>query len=172
MKRIIWFSVAALAAVIGIYSAMLHHVFPRMYNENYMELCQQAEKPNHNFLFASNASLLGRVAMTIVGKDKPCINTATSFYNKYHTCSNCMDFVKEPERWNFVKVEQPQVGDILIQHRPETGEAYHAAVIVDIIDGRYFINHAVRADYFKNVELKNKTNISFYRFDPALAQIK
>jgi hypothetical protein len=53
---------------------------------------------------------------------------------------------------------------MLIQHRPETGEAYHAAIIVKIEDGRYYINHAVRSDYFKNVELKNRSNLSFYRF--------
>lgn len=155
---------AATAAVIAIYMAMTHLVFPSLYNENYLEIAQVTEKPNHNFLFACNANLPGRVAMTIVGRDKPCINTVTSFYNKYHTCSSCKDFVKDPERWHFTKVEEPAVGDILIQHRPQTGEAYHAAIIVNIEDGRYYINHAVLDDYFKNVELKNTSNLSFYRF--------
>jgi hypothetical protein len=158
-----WTCVVA-AAVILIYAAMMYLVLPRMYNDNFLELAQEAEKPNHNFLFASNASLPGRIAMTLRGTDKPCINTATSFYNKYHTCSSCSDFVKNPERWNFTKVDQPEAGDMLIQHRPETGEAYHAAIIVKIEDGRYYINHAVRSDYFKNVELKNRSNLSFYRF--------
>ena len=154
----------AAVAVVGIYVAMLHLVFPRMYNGNYLELAQQADRPNHNFLFASNAGLMGRIAMTIVGRDKPCINTATSFYNKYHTCSSCQDFVRNPERWGFTKVDKPEVGDMLIQHRSGTGEAYHAAIIVKIEDGRYYINHAVREDYFKNVELKNKSDLTFYRF--------
>lgn len=44
--------------------------------------------------------------------------------------------------WYFMlKVEEPAVGDILIQHRPQTGEAYHAAIIVNITDSCYnFLN--------------------------------
>lgn len=164
MKTKTWLCLASITSVIAIYMAMAHLVFPRLHNDNYLEIAQQTDKPNHNFLFASNASLPGRIAMTIKGTDKTCINTVTSFFNKYHTCSNCKDFVKEPERWNFTKVDEPAVGNILIQHKPQTGEAYHAAIIVKIEDGRYYINHAILDDYFKNVELKNKTNLSFYRF--------
>ena len=130
-----------------------------LHNENFLQAAEDATTPNMNFLFASNASLPGRLYMTFSGKYfKPCINTVTAFYNKYHTCSNCKDFVKNPEKWNFRKVDKPKVGDLLIQHDPETGRAYHA--------GKYYINHATQKKYFKNVELKNKSNLTFYEYIP------
>ena len=108
-------------------------------NENYLQAAKETTKPNTNFMFASNASLLGRIYMTFSGKDfLPCINTATSFFNKYHTCSNCEDFEKNPEKWNFERTAKPEVGDIIIQHDPQTGRAYHAALIVRIENERYF----------------------------------
>ena len=134
-------------------------------NENYLQIAKEATSPNFNFLFARNASLLGRIGMTLTGKKhKTCINTVTSFFNEYHTCSNCEDFVANPEKWNFERTEKPEVGDIIIQHDPQTGMAYHAALIVNIENGRYYVNHAVRTKYMKNVELKNKTKLTFYRF--------
>ena len=134
-------------------------------NENYLQVAKEATTPNFNFLFAKNASLLGRIGMTLTGKrHKTCINTVTSFFNEYHTCSNCEDFVANPEKWNFERTEKPEVGDIIIQHDPQTGRAYHAALIVNIENGRYYVNHAVRTKYMKNVELKNKTKLTFYRF--------
>ena len=134
-------------------------------NENYLQIAKEATSPNFNFLFARNASLLGRIGMTLTGKKhKTCINTVTSFFNEYHTCSNCEDFVANPEKWNFERTEKPEVGDIIIQHDPQTGRAYHAALIVRIEDERYYVNHAVRTKYMKNVELKNKTKLTFYRF--------
>ena len=134
-------------------------------NENYLQVAKEATIPNFNFLFAKNASLLGRIGMTLTGKrHKTCINTVTSFFNEYHTCSNCEDFVENPEKWNFERTAKPEVGDIIIQHDPQTGRAYHAALIVRIEDGRYYVNHAVRTKYMKNVELKNKTKLTFYRF--------
>jgi hypothetical protein len=79
--------------------------------------------------------------MTFSGKEfKPCINTVSSFYNKYHTCSNCEDFVMNPERWNFKQTSQPEVGDLVIQHDSKTGRAYHAAIIVNIEDGKNYQN--------------------------------
>ena len=134
-------------------------------NENYLQIAKEATSPNFNFLFARNASLLGRIGMTLTGKKhKTCINTVTSFFNEYHTCSNCEDFVANPEKWNFERTEKPEVGDIIIQHDPQTGMAYHAALIVNIENGRYYVNHAIRTEYIKNVELKNKTKLTFYRF--------
>ena len=134
-------------------------------NENYLQIAKEATSPNFNFLFARNASLLGRIGMTLTGKKhKTCINTVTSFFNEYHTCSNCEDFVANPEKWNFERTEKPEVGDIIIQHDPQTGMAYHAALIVNIENGRYYVNHAIRTKYIKNVELKNKTKLTFYRF--------
>ena len=88
-----------------------------LHNENFLQAAEEATTPNRNFLFASNASLPGRLYMTFSGKEfKPCINTVTAFYNKYHTCSNCEDFIKDPERWNFKQTTQPKVGDLVIQH--------------------------------------------------------
>lgn len=134
-------------------------------NENYLQAAKEATTPNFNFLFAKNASLPGRIGMTLTGKrHKTCINTVTSFFNEYHTCSNCEDFVANPERWNFEQALVPEVGDIVIQHDPETGRAYHAAIIVDIKNGKYYVNHAVRTNYYKGVELKNKKRLSFYRY--------
>lgn len=134
-------------------------------NENYLQTAKDATTPNFNFLFARNASLPGRIGMTLTGKKrKTCINTVTSFFNRYHTCSNCEDFVNAPEKWNFVQVQKPNVGDIVIQHNPQTGRAYHAAIIVDIKDGEYYVNHAVKMEYYKNVELRNKVKLTFYRY--------
>lgn len=134
-------------------------------NENYLQVAKEATTPNFNFLFAKNASLLGRIGMTLTGKrHKTCINTVTSFFNEYHTCSNCEDFVENPEKWNFERTAKPEVGNIIIQHDPKTGRAYHAALIVRIENERYYVNHAVRTKYMKNVELKNKTKLTFYRF--------
>ena len=134
-------------------------------NGNYLQAAEESTTPNRNFLFASNASLVGRIYMTFFGNEfKPCINTVTAFYNKYHTCSNCEDFVKNPQKWNFRKVEQPKVGDIIIQHDSKTGRAYHAVILVRIEDGKYYINHAVRTGYIKNAELKTRTNLTYYEY--------
>ena len=136
-----------------------------MHNGNYLQAAEEATEPNRNFLFASNASLPGRIYMTFLGKEfKPCINTVTAFYNKYHTCSNCEDFIQNPKKWNFQKTSQPKVGDLVIQHDSKTGRAYHAAIIVKIEEGKYYINHAVRTGYIKNAELKIRSNLSFYEY--------
>lgn len=137
------------------------------HNDNYLQAAEEAVEPNMNFLFASNASLAGRLYMTFSGKYfKPCINTVTAFYNKYHTCSNCEDFIKNPEKWNFRKTDNPKVGDIIIQHNSQTGQAYHAVMIVRIENGKYYVNHAVKSGYLKNVELKTRSNLSFYEYIP------
>ena len=162
MKRVLFIGlITVLVAIIGFYIYCRNFA----YNDNYLQLAREATAPNTNFLFARNASLPGRLYMTFSGKAfLPCINTATGFYNKYDTCSNCEDFVKNPARWRFQKVEVPQVGDIIIQHNSKTGKAYHAAMIVDIRNGKYIVNHAVRRNYIKNAELKNTSNLTFYRF--------
>ena len=139
-----------------------------LHNDNFLQIAEETVEPNMNFLYASNASLLGRLYMTFSGKVfKTCINTVTSFFNEYHTCSNCEDFIKNPEKWNFRKTEQPKVGDIIIQHNPKTGRAYHAVILVRIEGDKYYINHAVKKEYFKNVELKNKANLTFYEYIPS-----
>ena len=136
-----------------------------LHNDNFLQIAEETVEPNMNFLYASNASLLGRLYMTFSGKVfKTCINTVTSFFNKYHTCSNCEDFIKNPGKWNFRKTEQPKVGDIIIQHNSKTGRAYHAVILVRIDGDKYYINHAVKKEYFKNVELKNKANLAFYEY--------
>ena len=50
------------------------------------------------------------------------------------------------------RAEQPEPGDIAIQHDAKTGRAYHAVIIVSIENEKYYISHAVRSKYFKNVE--------------------
>ena len=136
-----------------------------MHNDDYLQAAEEATEPNRNFLFASNASLPGRIYMTFSEKEfKPCINTVTAFYNKYNTCSNCEDFIQNPEKWNFRQTTQPKIGDLVIQHNSKTGKAYHAAIIVNIEEGKYYINHAVRTGYIKNAELKTRSNLSFYEY--------
>lgn len=160
MKRII-----LLGSVLLLFSGLLVLNLCSSPNENYLQAAKEATSPNFNFLFAKNASLPGRIGMTLTGKrHKTCINTITSFFNKYHTCSNCEEFVKCPERWNFEQTSTPAVGDIVIQHDSQTGRAYHAAIIVDIKNGKYYINHAIRTTYYKSVELKDKERLSFYRY--------
>ena len=140
---------------------------PDAYNENYMQAAEEAVSSNRNFLYASNASLPGRIGMTLTPIcPKTCINTVTSFYNKYHTCSNCEDFEKEPQKWGFRKTGHPKVGDIVIQHEAESGRAFHACIIVGIKDGKYYVNHAIRNQYFKNVEMKYVNHLTFYEFIP------
>ena len=160
MKKII-----LLGTVLLLFISLFVLSFCSSPNENYLQVAKEATTPNFNFLFAKNASLLGRIGMTLTGKKhKTCINTVTSFFNEYHTCSNCEDFVENPEKWNFERTAKPKVGNIIIQHDPKTGRAYHAALIVRIENERYYVNHAVRTKYMKNVELKNKTKLTFYRF--------
>ena len=151
--------IAVIGCLIGMTSCS------HLHNENYLQIAEETMEPNMNFLYATNASLPGRLYMTFSGRYfKPCINTVTSFYNKYHTCSNCEDFVKNPGKWNFRQVEQPKVGDIIIQHDSKTGRAYHAVILVKIEDGKYYINHAVRTGYIKNVELKTRSNLTYYEY--------
>ena len=136
--------------------------------ESVLQRAEEADEPNMNFMYASNASLPGRIYMTYSGKQfKPCINTVSAFYNKYHTCSNCEDFVKNPEKWNFRKTDEPKVGDMIIQHNSKTGKAYHAVILVKIEDGKYYISHAVKNEYIKNIELKTRSNLSFYEYIPS-----
>ena len=154
-----------LTILLGFILLSLYIHLPYKPNDNYLQLAKETVKPNTNFMFASNASLPGRIYMTFSGKEfKHCINTVSSFFNKYHTCSNCEDFVKNPKKWNFEQTNKPNVGDIVIQHDPQTGKAYHAAIIVNIKGGKYYVNHAVRTKYIKNVELKNKAKLSFYKY--------
>ena len=161
MKKIIISIGTILLLSLGLYFFSLHG----NPNENYLQAAKEATTPNFNFLFASNASLPGRIGMTLTGKKhKTCINTITAFFNKYHTCSNCEDFVKNPEKWNFQQISTPETGDMVIQHDPKTGRAYHAAIIVDIKNDQYYVNHAIRTNYYKNVKLRNKTKLSFYRY--------
>ena len=162
MKRVLFIGlITVLVAIIGFYIYCRNFA----YNDNYLQHAREATAPNTNFLFARNASLPGRLYMTFSGKAfLPCINTATGFYNKYDTCSNCEDFISNPARWKFQKVDKPRVGDIVIMRHSKTDRAYHAAIIVDIKGGKYYINHAVRTKYIKNAELKTKSNLSFYRF--------
>lgn len=159
LKTKLWSWVAAMSGILLVMTSCSYN------DNNYLQAAEEAVEPNMNFLFASNASIVGRLYMTFSGKYfKPCINTVTSFYNKYHTCSNCEDFVSNPEKWNFRKTEQPEVGDIIIQHDSQTGRAYHAAIIVKIDNGRYYINHAVRTGYVKNVELKTRSKLTYYKY--------
>jgi hypothetical protein len=65
-----------------------------------------------------------------------------------------------------MQIQEPQVGDIVIQHNSQTGRAYHAAIIVNIKNGKLYVNHALKKKYIKNAELKSKGKLTFYRFTP------
>ena len=100
MKKIL-----LLGTVLLLFISSFVLIFCSSPNENYLQLAKEATTPIFNFLFAKNASLLGRIGMTKKKKrHKTCINTVTSFFNKYHTCSNCVDFVANPEKWHFEKI--------------------------------------------------------------------
>lgn len=61
--------------------------------------------------------------------------------------------------------KSPKVGDIVIQHNAKTRIANHAAIIVDIKGGEYYVNHAIKTKYIKYAKLKNKARLTFYRFN-------
>ena len=167
MKRILLRIIVVILAILLADMIMLESLKRLCTNSDPLQVAEETNSPNTNFLFASNASLPGRIWMTFSGKDfLPCINTVTSFFNKYHTCSNCEDFEKNPEKWNFVQVQEPKVGDIVIQHNSKTGRAYHAVIIVNIKNGKLYVNHALKKKYIKNAELKSKGKLTFYRFTP------
>ena len=69
-------------------------------------------------------------------------------------------------QWGFRQTCDPKVGDMVIQHDPLTGRAFHACIIVGIRDGKYYVNHAIRDKYFKNVEMKQVERVTFYEFVP------
>ena len=58
------------------------------------------------------------------------------------------------------------MGDLVIQHNSNTGQAYHAAIIVKMEDEKIYINHAVKTGYIKNAELKTRSNLTFYEYSP------
>ncbi len=164
MKKIITLAIVLVAAWFGI-EAWLSN----LHSPNYLQIAQETTAPNTNFLFASNASLPGRLYMTFSGKDyKTCINTVSSFYNKYHTCSKCTDFVENPKKWHFEQVQKPQIGDIVIQHYADSGIAHHAAIIVGFKNGKLIICHTKKKKYLKNVILKNDSHLTYYRYNPDL----
>lgn len=164
MKRILMKIFIVIFAILAADMIMLETLKRFGTNSDPLQIAEGTNSPNTNFLFASNASLPGRIYMTLFGKDfKPCINTVSSFFNKYYTCSSCEDFEANPKKWNFEQVQEPQAGDIAIQHR-STGRAYHAVIITRIENGKYYVSHANSAKYIQNVELKNKARLTFYRF--------
>ena len=164
MKRILLRIIVVILAILAADMIILESLKRFGTISDPLQMAEETNSPNTNFLFASNASLPGRIAMTIKGKkQKPCINTVSSFFNKYYTCSNCEEFEANPKKWNFEQVQDPKVRDIAIQHRP-TGRAYHAVIITKIENGKYYVSHADSTKYIKNVELKNKARLTFYRF--------
>ena len=167
MKRILLRIIVVILAILLADMIMLESLKRFCTNSDPLQIAKETNSPNTNFLFASNASLPGRIGMTFSRKDfLPCINTVSSFFNKYYTCSNCEDFEKNPKKWNFKQVQEPKVGDIVIQHNSQTGRAYHAAIIVNIKNGKLYVNHALKKKYIKNAELKSKGKLTFYRFAP------
>ena len=165
MKKLLLSVCVIFALALGGWHLYMQHLKKIGENPNYLQTAMEAETSNSNFLYAKNASLLGRLWMTYSGKSfKTCINTASSFYNKYHTCSKCEHFVKNPARWGFVLVSEPQIGDMFIQYDVKSGRAFHAGIVVNIENGKCYVNHAIRANYYKNVELKDLSNFAFYRY--------
>lgn len=165
MKKILLFACVIAALAWGGGHLYMQHLKRIGENPNYLQTAIEATESNSNFLYAKNASLLGRLWMTYSGRSfKTCINTASSFYNKYHTCSKCEHFVKDPARWNFELVSEPCVGDMFIQYDANSGKTFHAGIVVNIEDGKCYVNHAIRENYHKNIELKNLSNFTFYRY--------
>ena len=164
MRRILLRTIVVILAILLADMIMLEGLKRFCTNSDPLQMAEERNSPNTNFLFASNATLPGRIWMTIKGKKfLPCINTVSSFFNKYYTCSSCEDFEANPKKWNFEQVQEPRVGDIAIQHK-STGRAYHAVIITKIENGNYYVSHAEGTKYIKNAELKNKARLTFYRF--------
>ena len=164
MKKVLLRIIVVILAILAVDIVILESLKIVGINSAPLQIAEETNSPNMNFFFASNASLPGRIGMTINGeKQKTCINTVSSFFNKYYTCSNCEDFEKNPKKWRFEQVQKPIAGDIAIQHYP-TGGAYHAVIITKIENGKYYVSHAIKTKYFKDVELKNKEYLTFYRF--------
>ena len=98
MKRILLNIFIVILAILAADMIMLESLKRFGTNSAPLQIAEDTNSPNTNFLFASNASLPGRIYMTLFGKDfKPCINTVSSFFNKYYTCSNCADFEANPK---------------------------------------------------------------------------
>ena len=88
------------------------------------------------------------------------------------------DLAKDPNNIEkIVKVDLPDIAFVESEnnldrsasrflHNSKTGQAYHAAIIVNMEDGKIYINHAVRTGYIKNAELKTRSNLTFYEYSP------
>ena len=86
------------------------------------------------------------------------------------------DLAKDPNNIEkIVKVDLPDIAFVESEnnldrsasrflHNSKTGQAYHAAIIVNMEDGKIYINHAVRTGYIKNAELKTRSNLTFYEY--------
>ena len=130
--------------------------------EQALKLSKEATKPHFRMLFAGNVNVISRIGMDIKSAfgDTPnsCINTATSFYNPYNTCSSCEDFVANPGKWSFYKVDKPKPGDILVYQYGD--DKWHAGIITSTNPLR--MNHAVKKDYRTNSK-PSKHNYMYFR---------
>ena len=82
------------------------------------------------------------------------------------------DIAKDPSNIEkIVKVDLPDIAFVESEnnldrsasrflHNSKTGQAYHAAIIVNMEDGKIYINHAVRTGYIKNT----RSNLTFYEY--------
>ena len=136
----------------------------------YAKRAEELTDCNYDFRYASNLPKKLRIDYTNSSwKPKPCINTATSVYDKYNTCTYCPHFVEHPEKWGFVEVEDPKAGDMIVLFNSE--RAYHVGILVGNSILGPIMNHAaagkgyIKHDYVIRFKMSSKVkDIKYYRY--------
>jgi hypothetical protein len=95
-----------------------------------LKVAERNRMPNNDFTYASNMPVRDRTDYThSTYHPHTCINTATSFYDKHHTCSYCNHFIAHPEKWGFKETNSPKPGDLIIFFR-KANDARHCGMYV------------------------------------------
>jgi hypothetical protein len=130
--RIIIMSIVALMSLPVIYCILW---MPKMTGRTpeankAVKVAEKNRMPNSNFIYASNMPVKDRLDYTHSSyHPHTCINTATSFYDKHHTCSYCNHFIVHPERWGFEETSCPRAGDLIIFFK-KGNDARHCGMYV------------------------------------------
>ena len=139
----------------------------------YVERAEQLTTCNFDFRYATNIPKNQRINYTNTQwKPESCINTVTSIYNKNNTCTYCPHFVKNPKKWKFKEVKNPEPGDLVIFINKS--RAFHAGIIVknsligplmNHANGGFFPNTYRKHDPVLIYKLVTKTiKIKYYRY--------
>ena len=188
----------ALHVVIVVVALLLaHFVFVRVHQNDAAEALELSKnlngdvEPNTDFRFCADGSPRWRIETmqkkrTLSDAEmhkagyRTCINTVTGFFNPYHTCAMCVNFVKTPWRWGFREIDEKDAapGDVVIMCT-STGRACHAVIIDSFKNGKMYFNHSNGRVGAKNYRTKvnYKTwvkrnpkikSLRYYRYDKRL----